>query len=325
MTEATAVAQVPAHILARIAARGGAKSAALDAVVTGISYPRVSIRASRYRLVDEGVETVVGTEMDVVFVAVNPKTSKIWYDKPFSSDTDDKTPPACWSDDGVKPDSGVTAPVFDNCAQCPKNVLGSRMTPSGKQTKECNDIRHVALVPSADPSKVYGLTIPVSGMKAFRKYFKELSQYGLIPEEVVTTLGFDDQASFPKITFGQKGYVPEKHLKAIEEMGSTPETQQIIRVNQLALPNPNAPRPVTAPSKPVVEAKAAAPVEKEVVTDEPVVAAVATPVVLPKPAVARPAAVKPVAAKPAEPKAAPAGDAVAALESQLDDLFGEGK
>lgn len=317
MTESTAVAQVPAHILARIAARGGAKSAALDAVVSGISYPRISIRASRYRLVDEGVETVVGTEMDVVFVAVNPKSSKIWYDKPFSSDVDDKTPPACFSDDGVRPDASVTAPVCDNCAQCPKNVLGSRMTPAGKQSKECNDIRHVAVVPSADPSKVYGLTVPVSGMKAFRKYFKELSQYGLIPEECITTLGFDDQASFPKITFVQKGYVPEKHLKAIEEMGRTVETQQIIRVtSQPALP---APRPTAVPSKPVAEAQAVVREEKEIPSDEPVVQAPPRPV-----ATAAPKPPKAVKAAPAQPAAAPVAagaDAVSALESQLDELF----
>lgn len=309
MAEATtAVAQVPAHILARIAARGGAKSALLDAVVSGISYPRISIRASRFRLVDDGVETVVGTELDVIFVAVNPRVSKIWYDKAFSSDTDDKSPPACWSDDGVKPDANVASPVNADCATCPKNVLGSRITPSGRQSKECNDIRHVAVVPAADSTKVYGLTIPVSGMKAFRKYFKELSQYGLNPEEVVTTLGFDDEASFPKLIFSQKGYVPEKHLKTVEEFGRASETLQIIRI--ASVPALAAPRAVATPSKPVEQAKPALTrPEKEVVTDEEV------PV---KAAVARP----PAAKKQAKPKDAdPAEDPVSALEKQLDDLF----
>jgi hypothetical protein len=315
---AVAPIQVPAHIAARVAARQqqGVKSAALDAILTGLSYPKVSIRASRFRLVDEGVETVVGTELDVVFVAVNPKVSKTWYDKPYSADSDDKTPPACWSHDGVKPDPQVAAPVSDNCAQCPKNVLGSRMTPSGKQSKECGDIRFVAVMPSADPSKVYGMTIPVSAMKAFRLYFKELSQYGLVPEEVITTLGFDDDASFPKLTFKHKGYVPEKYLNKIVEMGNAVETKQIIRV--VAAPQLSAPRQATAPSKPVETEKAApAQVAQERVveapTDEPVVAAPA-----PKPT---PAARKAPAKPPAE---APADNAVAALESQLEDLFGKG-
>lgn len=326
MSEGTAVAQVPQHILNRIASRQGAKSAALDAIVSGLSFPRVSIRASRYRLIDEGVETVVGTEMDVVFVAVNPKVSKMWYDKAYSSDGDDKTPPACFSNDGVRPDAAIAAPVHDNCAQCPKNVLGSRITPSGKQSKECNDVRFVAVVTAADPSKVYGLTIPVSAMKAFRLYFKELSQYGLIPEEVITTLGFDDQASFPKITFKHKGYVPEKHLKTMEEMASGPETKQIIRV--VTGPALAAPRQPSPPSKPVEAARPQieSRVEKDVTpkaeapTDEPVVPATQAeaPAKPPRPA-------KAAAAKSADPKpaAAPAGDeAIATLEKQLDDLFG---
>lgn len=313
--QAVAPIAVPAHIAARIAARAGAKSAALDAVLTGISYPKVSIRASRFRLVDEGVETVVGTELDVVFVAVNPKVSKTWYDKPYSADSDDKTPPACWSHDGVRPDAQVANPVHDNCAQCPKNVLGSRTTPSGKPSKECGDIRFVAVMPSADTSKTYGLTIPVSAMKAFRVYFKELSQYGLVPEEVITTLGFDDDASFPKLTFKHKGYVPNKYLEKIVEMGTSAETKQIIRV--ASMPALAGPRPTAAPSKPVVqEAPPLPPVEKviePVPTDEPVVAARVPEA--PKP----PKAPKKEAAAAAP---APNDKAVDALEKQLDDLFG---
>jgi hypothetical protein len=320
MSEQTAM-QVPAHIAARIAQRQGAKSAALDAVLSGISYPKISIRASRFRLVDEGVETVIGTELDVVFVAVNPRVSKTWYDKPYSADSDDKTPPACWSHDGIKPDPQVANPVNDNCAQCPKNVLGSRMTPSNKPSKECGDIRFVAVMPSADPSKVYGLTVPVSAMKDFRKYFKELSQYGLVPEEVITTLGFDDEASFPKLTFKHKGYVPEKYLNKIVEMGTTTETKQIIRV--ATGPLLSAPKPTSAPSKPV-EVATPPPVQERVVaeapTDEPV--DVAPP---PPPPPAKPkAAAKPAAAPKAAEAPAASDKAVDALEKQLDDLFGAG-
>lgn len=307
------VVTVPAHIAQRIALRqqGGGRSAMLDAIVTGDSFPRVSIRASRYRLVDQGAETVVGTELKVIFVAVNPKVSKVWYDKAYS-DSDEKAAPACWSNDGVRPDASVENPVHDNCAQCPKNVLGSRITPNGKQSKLCNDIRHAAVVPSVDPTKVYGLTIPVSAMKAFRLYFKELSQFGLIPEEVITTLGFDDEASFPKMTFKHDGYVPEKHIKTVEEMSNTVETRQIIRVERapaLAAPQmQQAPR-VAAP--PVPPPPPPPPAEEEP-TDAPVLA---TPAPQPE---------KPKRAKAAETKPqADSGDAVKTLEAQLDDLFPE--
>jgi len=315
MSEGTNVisTNVPAHITARIAARGGAKSAALEAVVSGESYPRISTRASRYRLIDQGVETVIGTELKVIIVAVNPVVSKIWYDKAYS-EANDSVRPTCFSNDGVKPDASIENPVSPNCSQCPKNVRGSRITPSGAQSKECNDIRHIAVVPSADPSKVYGLTVPVSAMKAFRVYFKELSQYGMIPEEVVTTLGFDDTASYPKMTFKHFGFVPEKHLKTVEEMGATPETKAIIRV----LSGPQAPRlvaPVTAPAASAIAPPAEAP-KPEAPTDEPVPVPQTTEVKVEK--------VK-AKAKGADPKPAvapaQATDAVTALEAELDGLF----
>jgi hypothetical protein len=82
----------------------------------------------------------------------------------------------------------------------------------------CADQRHLAVVAAADPSKVYSLTVPVSGMKALREYFKDLGNYGIGPEEVITELGFDDAASYPKITFKQKGYVPEKAISRVDTL-----------------------------------------------------------------------------------------------------------
>lgn len=215
------VAQVPAHIAARIAARqqAGTKSAVASAIVSdgGPSIPRISIRAGRYRLNEDGVETTVGVNLDTIIVGANPRVSKVFYGKVFDASADNVRPD-CWSNDGLKPDASVTAPVHSACADCPHNVLGSKILPSGAKSKLCADQRHLAVVAAADPSKVYSLTVPVSGMKALREYFKELGNYGIAPEEVVTELGFDDQASFPKITFKQKGYVPEKAISRVDNL-----------------------------------------------------------------------------------------------------------
>jgi hypothetical protein len=55
-------------------------------------------------------------------------------------------------------------------------------------------------------------------MKALREYFKELGNYGIDPEMAITELGFDDSASYPKITFKQKGFVPDKAMNRVETM-----------------------------------------------------------------------------------------------------------
>ena len=215
------IATVPAHIAARIAARqqAGTKSAVAAAIVSdsGPSIPRISIRAGRYRLNEDGVETTVGVNLDTIIVGANNRVSKVFYGRAFDASADNVRPD-CWSNDGLKADASVAAPVHTACADCPNNILGSKILPSGAKSKMCADQRHLAVVAAADPSKVYSLTVPVSGMKALREYFKELGNYGIAPEEVVTELGFDEQASFPKITFKQKGYVPEKAISRVDNL-----------------------------------------------------------------------------------------------------------
>jgi hypothetical protein len=205
---ATLNTQVPAHIAANIAARQAGKapqSSVLDALVSGgrFPYPRVSIRAGRFRLVDDGVETPAGITMDVVLIGANPNVSKVFYGKPYDPDATDMRPD-CFSNDGIKPDASVQAPVSKSCVNCPHNVLGSKMTPSGKKSKMCSDQRHLCVVSAADPSKLYGLTIPVSSMKSLREYNTDLKNRMLIPEEVVTQLSFDDATSYPRVIFSQK-------------------------------------------------------------------------------------------------------------------------
>ena len=164
-------ANVPAHIAARIAERqkSGKKSSLAAAIVSesGSSIPRISLRAGRFRLVEAGVETTIGTSLDVVIVGVNPKVSKVFYPDNYDGSNENNRP-ACFSNNGITPDDMVESPVHDNCANCPHNVLGSKMTPSGAKSKMCADQRHLAVVPAADPQKVYSLTVPVSGMRVAR-------------------------------------------------------------------------------------------------------------------------------------------------------------
>lgn len=238
----TQTMNVPQHIAARIAARdkSGTKSALTSAIVgDGLDIPRISLKASRFRLVDQGVETVVGHLLDVIVVGANPKVSKVYYEAQYDSNKDN-VPPTCFSTDGITPDPSVQAPVCDSCANCPFNVLGSKITPTGAKSKMCADQRHLAVVAAADPRKVYSLTVPVSGMKALREYFKDLANYNISPEEVITELGFDDEASYPKITFRQKAFVQEKALPLVDQLINSDDTKIAVRLmappNRPALP-----------------------------------------------------------------------------------------
>ena len=277
------ITTVPAHIAARIAARqqAGTKSTVASAIVgsDGVSIPRISIRAGRYRLSEDGVETTVGVTLDTIIVGANPRVSKVFYAKAFDASAENVRPD-CWSNDGLKADASVEAPVHTACADCPNNVLGSKILPSGAKSKMCADQRHLAVVAAADPSKVYSLTVPVSGMKALREYFKDLGNYGIGPEEVITELGFDDQASFPKITFKQKGYVPEKSISRVDNLLASDSVKVATRqlAPQAAGPAIAAPTPKAAIAPPAVddayEDEAPAPVAAPVKAAKPVVAPV---------------------------------------------------
>lgn len=301
---------VPAHIAARIAARqqAGTKSSVAAAIVSdGVSIPRISIRAGRYRLVEGGVETTVGVTLDTIIVGANPRVSKVFYAKQFDASATDVRPD-CWSNDGLKPDAGVNAPVHTSCADCPNNVLGSKILPSGAKSKMCADQRHLAVVAAADPTKVYSLTVPVSGMKALREYFKELGNYGIGPEEVITELGFDDSASFPKIMFKQKGYVPEKAISRVDAMLESDDVKIATR-----LLNPTSAGPaLAAPPKAQAIAAPTAPAVDDAYEDETVASA---------PQAAAPHAV-PGSTTTSKPTVAPvkASDELAA---KLDSLFDE--
>lgn len=300
------VVTVPAHIMARQQARSnsGVKSAITAAIVgDGFSVPKISIRAGRYRLVEDGVETLVGINLDVIIVGANPNISKVYYSKAFSGDLDVR--PDCFSNDGKVPDVSVLDPVSTNCAGCANNVLGSKINPSGAKSKMCGDQRHLAVVAAADPTKPYALTISVASMRGLREYFKDLQNYGLSPEEVITTLGFDETVSYPKVTFTQKGYVPEKALPHVDEIMQSDEVKEVIR---LIPPKPKTPAGLAIQNAAVEDGY-----EEEI----------AAPTKVPQHIVHAPA---PVTAKPKPAKAAPVQaekEGIEKLESELDNLFGD--
>lgn len=300
--------QVPAHIAKRIADReaNNVTSAIADALAGFSSPPRISIRGSKYRLVENGVETVVGPELDVVIVGANPNTSKVYFASDYDPKADDIFPD-CASANGKTPDADIESPVCASCSQCPNNVLGSKITQQGSKSKLCGDTRYLAVVPAADPSKVYSMNISVMAMKPLRTYVQGLGNYGIIPEDVVTHLGFDDDASYPLVTFTKGKFLPEAALTEIEKVQQWPEVAAATKtdVKAAALPAPSDTPAIEAPATNVVEmedAKPATPAKAK---------AKATP------------KKKAAAKKPAVEEEVPESkDEVTELESALDNIFG---
>lgn len=307
---------VPAHLANRV----GTPSVLSQALTGGLgnggeSFPRISIKSSRFRIVEGDTETVLdATYIDVVVVGANPRLSKTWYAKAWTKDAEPSAPD-CFSLDGIGPDQQSTDPQNDLCASCPQNAWGSKVTPTGQQIKACSDNKRLAVVSADDPSgPVYLLSVTPAALKGLNQYQKELSVRGIPPEIVKTRVSFDVDASFPKLKFGFGGFLEADTQEVVDGLFGTVHVKEIT--------GESIRQPVAVP------AIAAAPVAPKPAVK---VAPVEEPAPAPAPAVAATpkrgfGASKPVAAKPVtKPAAAAPADTQAAtsLADEIAALVGE--
>lgn len=316
--------QVPAHLAGRVGVPSVLGAALTGGLSSGNSFPKISIKASRFRIVEGDTETVLdSTNLDVVVVGANPRLSKTWYAKAWSKDAE-PTAPDCFSLDGVGPDPEATDPQNDMCASCPQNAWGSKVTDSGQQIKACSDNKRLAVVAADDASgPVYLLSVTPAALKGLNQYQKELSVRGIPPEIVKTRVSFDTDASFPKLKFTFGGFLDADTQATVDGLfgtesvkeitGETPKTP--VAVPQIAAPARVAPRPAVRAVAPVEE-PAPAPAPAQAVAPKRGFGAS-------KPAApAAPPAAKP-AAKPAAAAAPAASDAATSLADEIAALVGE--
>ena len=256
-------AQVPAHLADKI----NAPSALAESLMGGMSsgtgegYPRISIKGSRFRIVEDGTETVLeSTGLDVVVVGANPNLSKTWYEKEWSKDAE-PSGPDCYSLDGLKPNGDSEVPQNDLCATCPQNAWGSKINAQGKQVKACSDGKRLAVVAADAPDgAIYLLQVTPAALKNLNKYQRELSTRGIPPEIVRTRVSFDTEASFPKLQFAFGGYIDEDIQKVVDKLFNTHEVKTItgeVSRAPAAVPQLDAPKQVevsvSPPAAPTVE------------------------------------------------------------------------
>lgn len=314
--------QVPAHLAGRVgvpSVLGAALTGGLGP--SGSSFPRISIKASRFRIVEGDTETVLDTtNLDVVIVGANPRLSKTWYAKQWSKDAEPAAPD-CFSLDGIGPDPEATDPQNDMCASCPQNAWGSKVTDGGQQIKACSDNKRLAVVAADDASgPVYLLSVTPAALKGLNQYQKELSVRGIPPEIVKTRVSFDTDASFPKLKFTFGGFLDADVQATVDGLFGTESVKEItgetprtpVAVPQIA----KAPAPAPVAPKPAV--KAAAPVE------EPAPAPAPAQDAAPKRGFGAPKAAAPAAkAAPAKAAAPVSSDSATSLADEIAALVGE--
>src|SRR5205823_1069422 len=139
------------------------------------------------------------------------------------------------------------APQAANCASCQHNVWGSKITLQGTKTKACADLRRLALIPERDMEcKTWGapllLRIPAASLQKLSEYARTTLS-GTPYSAVVTRIGFDVDAAFPKLTFQPLRWLEPHEAAIVRQWQEDPIVARIIGtegapVARIALPSP---------------------------------------------------------------------------------------
>ena len=181
-------------------------SATTKSLMGSAQNKRISIRGGVFRMMVGGQETAKSEErsMQVVIVSAAEHVSRTYYAGTYEEG--EQAPPACWSADGMRPDSSIKVPQSSTCANCPQNVSGSGQGNS----RACRFSRRLAVVLANDMNgDVFQLVLPSTsifgkaegGKMPLESYVKYLAAHGVNVEDVVTEMRFDIDSATPKLFF----------------------------------------------------------------------------------------------------------------------------
>lgn len=240
----TKASNVPAHLQKATQSKAMAKEFS-GGVQSG--FPVLSYRGKTWR-VKQGGEEQVYTDDDgdaiqsihVIMIRSNENLSKTYYKGKYKEG--DNSKPTCWSASGAKPDPNVPNPVSSSCQGCPMNIWGSRISDEGKKQKACQDVRRMAVImdheleaiaigeKDADEADIFLLRVPGGSLNPLKDYVEKvlLPKGGLLPYMIVTRVGFDTDAAFPKFSFKASRFLDEDEFGTVEDLRESDIVKRIV-------------------------------------------------------------------------------------------------
>lgn len=210
---------LPAHLQALVSQNK--PSADVSSLATAqTSTPRISLRGRMFRFIEDGEEKSKSSgPINVHIVGVEPgpgRFTKTWYEKAYSGQAADNSPPDCSSDDGVRPNPWIMRPQHSDCATCPKNMFGSATSRSGKPSKACNDSKRLYITRENDvDGTMFLLQTPVSSLRAMANYGRQLADMGVELWMPVTQLSMRD-AEFPELEFAVHSFITAEQVEPLK-------------------------------------------------------------------------------------------------------------
>lgn len=257
MSELIPLNNLPALSEAMLADFG---DSAQDLISGGPGFPFLSIRGSKFRAKISGDETALVDgntgdplpSLEIVILRTSEGTAKNYYTKEFV-DGDDAAPD-CFSTMGDFPDPQAENKQCESCAACPHNVWGSKISPQGNKIKACSDSKMVAITFASNlrNEEMGGpllLRVPPASLKDLGAFGRLLNAKGAKVQQIVTRIGFDLDASYPKLTFkAVRGCTPEE-MPIIHELFCSDSVVQMMEAkNPLTPVKPSQPVQVRQPT-----------------------------------------------------------------------------
>jgi hypothetical protein len=245
----------------------------------GASFPSISIKGkvfhirrgdSNVLITQPGDDEAPASSIEVVILNGNPGTAKVWYAQGYAEGSDTK--PTCYSNDGTKPAADATEAQNTDCATCPKNVWGSRISETGAKGRECGDSKRLAIATLNAVEDAMLIRVPAGSLKTFNEYLKFLDTRGVSNyQAVVTKIGFDYSVAHPALTFKAVGYLDEATFARVTTMVESDLVGNIIGTKTSSEPKGLGEPPAHATAK--IEAPKAAPKAEPEMQPEPKAAA----------------------------------------------------
>ena len=263
----TDLVQIPKDIPSFALAINDAKTLnadALQGISTGFP-PSIRIKRNGFRVVDGNGDEINlkpndlagGEYLDIVILAAKPGLNKVYYEAAYDPNQVEPSAPDCFSLDGVAPDKSVNKPVNPTCGTCPMNAFGSGRNAAGQPTKgkACADSKILAVFRKGS---VYSFKIPPASLKNFGLYVKNLTNRGVPLGNVITYVGFDEDADYSVLQFRVGAFIPESAKEALLAVSKSQEVADIVKpLEYRALPPPQTDAVVDAKTAAVPQATAA--------------------------------------------------------------------
>ncbi|HLL29023.1 MAG TPA: hypothetical protein VKT73_15405 [Xanthobacteraceae bacterium] len=201
----------------------------------GIIGYRGKVWSTRYRGEERQLMRADGdgprNSIEIVIVKASSHVSKIWYEAGYTEGA--SAAPDCFSTTGLTPEPGAAKKQSPSCASCPKNAWGSRITPSGKQGKACQDSKRLAVVPLDDiRNEMFKgpmlLRVPAGSLQDLATFGQRYQAMGYPYYSIGVRIAFDAKESYPKFEFSAIRPLTDAEADLIIEMQKSPEVARIL-------------------------------------------------------------------------------------------------